>query len=96
MMYKVIRMFTDLQDGNYEYHVGDAFPRQGVSASEARFAELSGRNNRQGVPLIEAVPEPETTAPAEETADDTADDVEAAEKPPADEPEAPKRKKRKD
>lgn len=62
-MYKVIKAFYDLQDGKdtkngkvfYSYNAGDMFPREGKEVSEARIAELSGKNNAQGEPLIEAV-----------------------------------------
>ena len=56
-MYKVIKYFTDLQDNNYAYYVGDTFPRNGVEAGAARVAELSSDKNLQGVPLIEEVVE---------------------------------------
>lgn len=56
-MYKVIRYFTDLQDNNYLYQAGDIFPRDGLSVSKKRLAELSGSNNRQRRPLIEPVQE---------------------------------------
>ena len=55
MQYKVIHYFEDLQDFNHPYHAGDSFPRIGFSVSEARIAELSSANNRQGKPLIERV-----------------------------------------
>lgn len=55
MPYKVVRFFTDLHDNEHPYNVGDTFPRSGVSVTEARFAELSSRNNRQRVPLIQFV-----------------------------------------
>lgn len=51
-MCEVIVYFTDLQDNDYEYHVGDKFPRDGLSVSAARIKELSSKNNRRGVPLI--------------------------------------------
>jgi hypothetical protein len=54
-MYKVIKYFMDLQDGNHPYHVGDVFPRKGMNVSEERIAELSGSENKQGVPLIAKV-----------------------------------------
>lgn len=62
-MYKVIKAFYDLQDGKdtkngkvfHSYNVGDMFPREGIEVSEARIAELSGKNNAQGEPLIEAI-----------------------------------------
>lgn len=56
-MYKVIAYFTDLQDNNHPYNVGDVYPRAGVEATEARIAELSGSNNKQGKPLIAKVEE---------------------------------------
>jgi hypothetical protein len=54
-MFKVIKYFTDLQDKNYAYNVGDTFPRRGVKVTDARIKELSGKQNKQGVPLIEEV-----------------------------------------
>ena len=54
-MYKVIKPFYDLQDREHLYKVGDAFPREGISISETRLAELAGDKNRQGTPLIKAV-----------------------------------------
>lgn len=56
-MYKVIKSFTDLQDNNYAYYVGDTFPHNGVEADDERIAELSSDKNLQGVPLIEEVAE---------------------------------------
>ena len=57
LMYKVIKSFTDLQDNNYAYYVGDTFPRNGVEVGAERVAELSSDKNLQGVPLIEEVVE---------------------------------------
>lgn len=56
-MYKVIESFTDLQDNNYVYYVGDTFPRNGVEVGAERIAELASGNNRLGFPLIEKVAE---------------------------------------
>ena len=56
-MYKVIKYFTDLQDNNYAYYVGDTFPRNGVEAGAERIAELASDKNRLGVPLIEEIAE---------------------------------------
>ena len=56
-MYKVIKYFTDLQDNNYAYYVGDTFPRNGVEAGAERLAELASDKNLQGIPLIEEVVE---------------------------------------
>lgn len=71
-MYKVIKKFHDLQDvtktksGNiyHEYNVGDIFPRNGMKVSEDRLKELAGKDNQQGVPLIEYVEEKESAAKA--------------------------------
>ena len=54
-MYKVIKLFADLQDNNHVYNSGDTFPRYGVEVTEERLAELASCNNKQGVPLIEKV-----------------------------------------
>lgn len=58
-MYKVIRYFTDLQDNNRPYNVGDNFPHIecGYPVTEQRFAELATRNNLQKTPLIRYVEE---------------------------------------
>lgn len=48
-------MFTDLQDNNYKYEVGDEYPRLGLKPSLARIKELSTPANRRGVALIEEV-----------------------------------------
>lgn len=57
MTYKVIKYFTDLQDNDHEYNVGDLFPRYGKEVSEERLTELSTKNNRQSKALIERVQE---------------------------------------
>lgn len=56
-MYKVIEFFTDLQDNNRPYRVGDVFPHKDASypVSEERLAELAGNKNKQGKPLIQVV-----------------------------------------
>ena len=56
-MYKVIKSFTDLQDNNYAYSVGDTFPHNGVEVDADRIAELASDKNRLGVPLIEEIAE---------------------------------------
>ena len=60
-MYKVIKFFTDLQDDNHPYNVGDIFPRKGLKVTEERLLELSSGSNKQGVALIEKVDEVEKT-----------------------------------
>lgn len=64
-MYKVIKFFTDLQDNEHPYNIGDTFPREGVTVTEDRLAELAGSDNKQGQPLIEEVKEaaPKKAAP---------------------------------
>ena len=56
-MYKVIKSFTDLQDNNYAYYVGDTFPHNGVEVGAERIAELASGKNRLCVPLIEEIAE---------------------------------------
>lgn len=58
-MYKVIKSFFDLSDGNREYHPGDDFPRNGLEVDEKRLGELASGNNRLGFPVIEKVEEQE-------------------------------------
>jgi len=57
MSYRVVKYFTDLQDNDYAYHVGDKFPHDGMTVSEERLIELSSDKNRRGTPLIEKVEE---------------------------------------
>ncbi len=56
-MYRVIKLFTDLQDNNYKYDVGDIYPREGFEVLPSRIKELAGKRNRQGEPLIEIIEE---------------------------------------
>ena len=58
-MYKVIKHFTDLQDNNFAYNVGDEYPRKGMSVLPSRIKELASDKNRQGCPLIEEIPDVE-------------------------------------
>lgn len=60
-MYEVIRDFTDLQDNEYPYSVGDTFPHDGLEVSEERLKELSGSQNLQKTPLIKRVSEKQYT-----------------------------------
>lgn len=55
MTYEVIKYFTDLQDNDYEYNVGDVFPREGLKVNDDRLKELSTNKNRQRMPLIKPV-----------------------------------------
>jgi hypothetical protein len=54
-MYKVIKFFTDLQDGDHAYHEGETFPREGLTVTAKRLEELSSAINKRGVPLIEEI-----------------------------------------
>lgn len=56
-MYKVIRYFEDIQDAMHPYNINDTFPREGMSVSADRLAELSTDRNLQRKSLIEFVPE---------------------------------------
>ncbi len=60
-MYKVIKYFTDMQDGNFAYEVGDEYPRKGLNVLPSRLKELSTKANRRKEILIEEVPEAEET-----------------------------------
>ncbi len=57
MTYEVIQYFTDLQDNDYEYNVGDIFPRKRLRVTDERLRELSTDENRQRVPLIKPISE---------------------------------------
>lgn len=54
-MYKVIKNFRDLQDGNHRYLVGDTYPRAGVKVTKARINELASTLNKTRTSLIEEV-----------------------------------------
>ena len=58
-MYKVIKHFTDMQDNNFAYQVGDEYPRKGMSVLPSRIKELASDKNRQGSPLIVEIPDVE-------------------------------------
>lgn len=54
-MFKAICDFVDAQDNGYTYKTGATFPREGRTVTPARIAELSGKENRAGKPLIKEV-----------------------------------------
>lgn len=56
-MFRVIKHFIDLQDSNHKYDIGDIYPRKGLNVLQSRINELASSKNRQGVPLIEEIPE---------------------------------------
>ncbi len=96
-MYKVIKMFDDLQDYvatkagifYHRYEVGERYPRSGYTPSQQRIQELLGSENAQHTPLI--VPEFEAAAPeipAPEVDEQVAQD-------PAPVPEKPRKTRKK-
>ena len=46
-----------MQDNNFAYNVGDEFPRKNFRVLPSRIRELATDKNRQGVPLIEEIPD---------------------------------------
>lgn len=89
MLYRVIKEFTDLQDNARLYRVDDIYPRYSLIPTPERVAELSGEENKQGVPLIEPLEEMEPEPPKEESEPPKED----GELPVAEEAEKPKTKK---
>ena len=83
-MYRVIKYFTDLQDNDHPYNVGDVFPRDGMTVTDERIAELAGSENKQRTPLIKADTKAEPVAEVTEDVEESADGTE----------DVPKRKKR--
>lgn len=54
MKYEVIRSFTDGQDKNKKYEVGDSFPQPAnKKISPERLKELASSNNKLGQPVIQ-------------------------------------------
>ena len=49
-----------MQDNDFAYQVGDEYPRKGMSVLPSRIRELATDKNRQGVSLIEEIPEKKT------------------------------------
>lgn len=74
MSYKVIHYFTDLQDFNHPYKVGETFPRLGLKVSNERLEELASSKNKQGKPLIEKVEEVKEKNFLDEFAESVAED----------------------
>ena len=46
-----------MQDNNFAYNVGDEYPRKGMSVLPSRIRELATDKNRQGIPLIDEIPD---------------------------------------
>lgn len=55
MSYIVKTPFADLEDGRRYYLAGEKFPRDGLTVSDERLAQLAGSDNLMGFPLIEKV-----------------------------------------
>lgn len=53
--YVVVKYFTDLQDNNRPYRVGDTFPHSNTTVTQERLDELAGSENRQKTPLIKLI-----------------------------------------
>ena len=87
--YKVVKLFTDLQDNGYRYNVGDIYPRNGLKVDKKRIEALSTSKNRQRTPLIEEIAGTTTTTDkivedvedieTETTADEVVGDTDAVE-----------------
>lgn len=56
-MYKVLKAFTDLQDGHV-YLAGDEYPRKGANPDAKRVEELASEANKRGEALIVSVEPP--------------------------------------
>lgn len=55
MKYEVLSLFTDGQDGGYEYKPGDVYPRAGLKPTAERIEALSTNANKRGIVLIQAI-----------------------------------------
>ena len=66
--YLVIKSFSDMQDNNYKYKVGDYFPHDGLTVKAERIEELSTNKNRRKMPMIKEIQEEqsEETAPVKD------------------------------
>lgn len=64
-MYRVIKAFFDMQDGETFYEVGEIWPKTGHNPTELRIQGLLSKNNGLRTPLIEEI-EPERAEPVKE------------------------------
>ena len=65
--YLVVVSFTDLQDNDFQYRVGDVYPHPNYNPTKERIEELSTNKNRRGIPMIKAVKsEPQVVGDAPE------------------------------
>ncbi len=93
-MYKVIKYFTDLQDNDHAYNVGDEFPHDGMEVTEKRLLELSTSANRRGMPLIEQVNEASEPVQIEAETEEPIDDFMNPQEEPIEEEDTEKPEKR--
>ena len=93
-MYRVIKFFTDLQDNNHAYNVGDVFPHNGMEVSEKRLLELSTDKNRRHMPLIEKVEDEKPVEPVEDFMNPPEEPTEEVTEVPEEKEDAPKSKKK--
>ena len=67
-----------MQDNNYAYDPTDpsrnTYPRKGLNVLQSRINELASSKNRQGVPLIEEIPEVEEKPKKKSTSVEKADE----------------------
>ena len=82
-MYKVVKLFKDLQDNEHLYNVGDEFPRSGLSVTAERLSELAGSKNRQRQPLIVLMPDEKPEEETEEIPEESQKKKAATRKTPA-------------
>lgn len=92
-MFKVVHFFTDLQDLEHPYSVGDTYPRKGVSVTDERITELSSAKNLQGQPLIMGVPYNESLDAEDSEPEKAEEDPAGDEASPAESEEDPAEKK---
>jgi len=74
MAFTVLISFSDVQDNQHVYGVGDEYPRPGYVASPERIKTLTGSSNTFGRPIIREVPK--------ETAETSKEEPETAENEP--------------
>lgn len=64
-MYRVLIGFCDRADNCFEYHPGEVYPRDGITPSKERLAELSSAKNVMKTALIkEEAPKARKTSDA--------------------------------
>lgn len=64
-MYIVLKNFTDLEDNNHKYTMGEEYPRKGYEPTEERVKALTSGNNKAGIKLLKEVKAPKKAEPKE-------------------------------